>query len=347
MSSFLERAEYDHDGDHDGDDDDDDDDVKQEAYAGFNLLLLKPKRRPGVDGLAYDARLATNCGAGGTVVVRALSPAERAYAGISNADGAQPDALVGAAPGTWPKVRDGLARLRAVVEGPPAGTEDALIEQLFAVLACVLSSFLPSLLSILCPPRFPFLDSWIPLIPFPLLFLVVLSFFRISFFLFFFLFFLILTANAVATPIPISIGPIQPPPLADFTDKPTDIRSTAKEPLLPWPPSVALTCALPFKSIRSFFPPLHLPLQTLIMPTHTLRTMPHAPLPSCLFAAPARSFLWSGTSGSLAPQPRTGTRVKTEAVAQQSGRQRSLRLPPNASSGLRSAANHNCVGPLV
>ncbi|KAI0263984.1 NRDE protein-domain-containing protein [Gloeopeniophorella convolvens] len=99
-------------------------------YAGFNLLLLElapPALRPG-SGLAYDARLVTNNGGGGTICARALSDVERACGGVSNGAG---DA--GAA---WPKVVEGTAALRALLAGVARAPADdmQLAERLLALL---------------------------------------------------------------------------------------------------------------------------------------------------------------------------------------------------------------------
>ena len=82
------------------------------SYAGFNLLLLEPAlpgTTAGTTELTYDARLFTNGGGGGRIRVRRLSDAERACGGLSNGvDGEGGDA--------WPKVVQGRAALRSILE---------------------------------------------------------------------------------------------------------------------------------------------------------------------------------------------------------------------------------------
>jgi uncharacterized protein with NRDE domain len=119
------------------------------SYAGFNLLLLEPHPRLPTTGtgtdtdtdtdtaaLAYDARLLTNGGGGGHVRARTLSDAERACGGISNGiDGQGGD--------VWPKVLQGRAALRSILDegsadGPKIADADShLAERLMELLTCV------------------------------------------------------------------------------------------------------------------------------------------------------------------------------------------------------------------
>jgi hypothetical protein len=87
------------------------------SYAGFNLLLLEPGTTTTSSGtgnatsaeLTYDARLLTNGGGGGRIRARTLSDAERACGGMSNGvDGEGGDA--------WPKVVQGRAALRSILD---------------------------------------------------------------------------------------------------------------------------------------------------------------------------------------------------------------------------------------
>jgi hypothetical protein len=89
------------------------------SYAGFNLLLLEPgttttTTTSGTGNaasaeLTYDARLLTNGGGGGRIRARTLSDAERACGGMSNGvDGEGGDA--------WPKVVQGRAALRSILD---------------------------------------------------------------------------------------------------------------------------------------------------------------------------------------------------------------------------------------
>lgn len=125
------------------------------AYAGFNLLLLEPLSPfPTTDPagttttttttdaaatLAYDARLLTNGGGGGRIRARTLSDDECACGGISNGvDGEGGD--------LWPKVVQGRAALRSILdEGSAGGPEIAdadshLAERLIDLLTCVTAS---------------------------------------------------------------------------------------------------------------------------------------------------------------------------------------------------------------
>ncbi|KAI0311248.1 NRDE protein-domain-containing protein [Amylostereum chailletii] len=97
-------------------------------YAGFNLLLFDAAS-PG----AAHAALVTNGGGGGPLRHRALSVAERACGGLSNA-AEDEDEERRAAP--WPKVAQGTAVLDALLDALPAGaSEEELAERLFALLA--------------------------------------------------------------------------------------------------------------------------------------------------------------------------------------------------------------------
>lgn len=123
------------------------------AYAGFNLLLLEPlppllpttgpastTTTDVATTLAYDARLLTNGGGGGPIRARTLSADERACGGISNGiDGEGGDA--------WPKVVQGRAALRSILdegsagEGPEIADVDShLAERLMDLLTCVTAS---------------------------------------------------------------------------------------------------------------------------------------------------------------------------------------------------------------
>ena len=124
------------------------------AYAGFNLLLLEPLSPfPTATGpasatatdtdsatLAYDARLLTNGGGGGPIRARTLSDDECACGGISNGvDGEGGDA--------WPKVVNGRAALRSILDEGSAGeglkiadAESHLADQLMDLLTCVTAS---------------------------------------------------------------------------------------------------------------------------------------------------------------------------------------------------------------
>jgi uncharacterized protein with NRDE domain len=122
------------------------------SYAGFNLLLLEPHPRLPTTGtdtdtdtdtdtatLAYDARLVTNGGGGGHIRARTLSDDERACGGMSNGvDGQGGD--------VWPKVLQGRAALRSILdEGPADGPKIAdadshLAERLMELLTCVTAS---------------------------------------------------------------------------------------------------------------------------------------------------------------------------------------------------------------
>jgi hypothetical protein len=115
------------------------------SYAGFNLLLLEPHPclpTTGTDTvttLAYDARLLTNAGGGGHIRARTLSDDESACGGISNGvDGQRGD--------VWPKVLQGRAALRSILDessadGPKIADADShLAERLMELLTCVTAS---------------------------------------------------------------------------------------------------------------------------------------------------------------------------------------------------------------
>ena len=118
------------------------------SYAGFNLLLLESHPRLPTTGtdtdtdtatLTYDARLLTNGGGGGHIRARTLSDDERACGGISNGvDGQGGD--------VWPKVLQGRAALRSILDegsadGPKIADADShLAERLMELLTCVTAS---------------------------------------------------------------------------------------------------------------------------------------------------------------------------------------------------------------
>lgn len=118
------------------------------SYAGFNLLLLEPHSHLPTTGsdtvtttLAYDARLLTNDGGGGHIRARTLSDDECACGGISNGiDGQGGD--------VWPKVLQGRAALRSILDegsadGPKIADADShLVERLMELLTCVTASHL-------------------------------------------------------------------------------------------------------------------------------------------------------------------------------------------------------------
>jgi hypothetical protein len=120
------------------------------------LLLLEPHPRlpttgtdtdtdtdtdtgTGTATLAYDARLLTNGGGGGHIRARTLSDDECACGGISNGvDGQGGD--------VWPKVLQGRAALRSILDegsagGPKIADADShLAERLMELLTCVTAS---------------------------------------------------------------------------------------------------------------------------------------------------------------------------------------------------------------
>ena len=98
-------------------------------YAGFNLLLLKPKDERDRDGLVYQASLLTNSGGHGTIIRHVLDTEERCAGGISN--GA--DNIDGK---SWPKVEKGVELLTELLyENKTRPSEDELVEKLFDILS--------------------------------------------------------------------------------------------------------------------------------------------------------------------------------------------------------------------
>jgi len=106
--------------------------VSRNAHvAGFNLLLLAPKRTAddrSADTLSFDAAFVTNSGGGGTISARPLSDQERHRGGISNGIDQH-----GAS--DWPKVKRGTCLFNDMLESTPgdAGELD-LAERLFELL---------------------------------------------------------------------------------------------------------------------------------------------------------------------------------------------------------------------
>ena len=106
-------------------------------YAGFNLLLLEPQPSSSASAstLAYDARLISNDGGGGSIRSRTLTDAERACGGLSNGvDGRGGD--------QWPKVVQGRDELGSVLAELSRGPEmdERLTGRLIELLTCVSAS---------------------------------------------------------------------------------------------------------------------------------------------------------------------------------------------------------------
>jgi len=112
-------------------------------YAGFNLLLLEPLASSfpaSASTLAYDARLVSNGGGGGSIHARAPTDAERACGGMSNGvDGHGGD--------LWPKVVQGRDELGNVLDELSRGPEmdepdedERLAGRLIELLTCVSAS---------------------------------------------------------------------------------------------------------------------------------------------------------------------------------------------------------------
>ena len=98
-------------------------------YAGFNLLLLKPKGEGDPIRLVYEASLLTNSGGHGTIIRHMLIPEERRAGGMSNGadntDGRD-----------WPKVKKGMDLLvQLLYENETKLAEDELVEELFKLLS--------------------------------------------------------------------------------------------------------------------------------------------------------------------------------------------------------------------
>lgn len=108
------------------------------SYAGFNLLLLSPKKdiawngdRPGtgLDKLSYESAYVTNHGGGGDIYARALTGPEHHFGGLSNG-------IDGKGAETWPKVVEGMKLFDEIVK-PTTSTEMVeaeLVERLFHLL---------------------------------------------------------------------------------------------------------------------------------------------------------------------------------------------------------------------
>lgn len=98
-------------------------------YAGFNLLLLKPKVEGDPNRLVYEASLLTNTRGHGTIIRHMLVPEERRAGGMSN--GA--DNIDGR---DWPKVKKGVDLLvHLLYENETKLAEDELVEELFKILS--------------------------------------------------------------------------------------------------------------------------------------------------------------------------------------------------------------------
>ncbi|KAH9841689.1 DUF833-domain-containing protein [Rhodofomes roseus] len=99
-------------------------------FAGFNLLLLAPRREHTEGGrkLCFDSAFVTNSGGGGRVTARGLSDAERRCGGLSNG-------IDCAGANEWPKVKKGTRALQDVLETATEGiSESKLVERLFELL---------------------------------------------------------------------------------------------------------------------------------------------------------------------------------------------------------------------
>ena len=103
-------------------------------YAGFNLLLLEPRKNANDRSLSYDAALLTNSGGGGRILARNASSSERLVGALSNgveAEGGR----------DWPKIKKGEECLReALLAGEVDGgkaplDEEELAERLFEILS--------------------------------------------------------------------------------------------------------------------------------------------------------------------------------------------------------------------
>ncbi|KIK37551.1 hypothetical protein CY34DRAFT_92575 [Suillus luteus UH-Slu-Lm8-n1] len=98
------------------------------VYAGFNLLLLTPRRSEHEHALSFNATLVTNHGGGSPLTQRALSPTEQAHGGLSNG-------IDGQGAESWPKIQHGLDLFTSVMSAVlPDTSEEQLADDLFSLL---------------------------------------------------------------------------------------------------------------------------------------------------------------------------------------------------------------------
>ncbi|KAG1768534.1 NRDE protein-domain-containing protein [Suillus occidentalis] len=95
-------------------------------YAGFNLLLLTPKRSQ--HALSFNATFITNRGGGNPLTQRALTPTEQTHSGLSNG-------IDGQGAESWPKIQHGLDSFASVMNTLlPNTSEEQLADDLFSLL---------------------------------------------------------------------------------------------------------------------------------------------------------------------------------------------------------------------
>lgn len=128
VASFLSSSREDPEDSEEGEEEED---VipRDGVYAGFNLLLLTPRRSE--HALSFNATLVTNHGGGNPLTQRALSPTEQAHSGLSNG-------IDGQGAESWPKIQHGLDAFTSVMNTVlPDTSEEQLADDLFSLLTWV------------------------------------------------------------------------------------------------------------------------------------------------------------------------------------------------------------------
>jgi len=101
--------------------------LREDKFAGFNLLLLSPLLHNSKN-FSFEAALVTNHGAGGVITSRILSADERLAGGMANG-------VDGQGGNEWPKVQHGIKSLNGYLGTLPADiSETELTNHLFELL---------------------------------------------------------------------------------------------------------------------------------------------------------------------------------------------------------------------